>query len=338
MKINKLILLLFPFVTSCSNTITTSEMVFLTYSDLVNKEIITLDCSSFDDMIGKKESFLMTIYPEPTTCLCWSKFRKILNQYISTNNIPVYAFPHNLVSSDANMTTSGKYLARSDSPTFYIISHGEVSSVYDFDENTIFSSYNTFENEISSKCYKSHMYKVDKSILDNKLTSKDSYLLYFYRSSCSDCTYATPNIIVPYLESHAVSKDMYLFDLDPYYSSSSYQDMKDSYKLSSKYNDKLGYGTGVVPTLMYYENKTLTSQAVIFNDEVTKDGSNYKVTSSYYSKERLSNIDYTTSVIEGTILKSTDLVEYEGTYYWKNSSAKKYYEPIIDSFLDKYMK
>ena len=129
---------------------------------------------------------------------------------------------------------------------------------------------------------------------------------------------------------------------------------KENYGLASVHNPKYdgqaeiinptyGYGAGVVPTFFVVngtqDEVTFHTGAVAYNDTVEKIGNEYKVTESYYSSERQSVLSYASSfeVIQGKTLSESDVVEYKGNYYWKQSSSKSVYIPRIQAFLDTYL-
>ena len=111
-------------------------------------------------------------------------------------------------------------------------------------------------------------------------------------------------------------------------------------KLSEASEPTYGFGRGFVPTIQYYENGQVKDAAVTFNDSLIKNGGNYKVDSTYYTEERLANLNFLKdSNVETKVLKGLD-VPNEDTdskyHFWSHEAAFKYHSPILEQFLKTY--
>ena len=111
-------------------------------------------------------------------------------------------------------------------------------------------------------------------------------------------------------------------------------------KLNEASEPTYGFGRGFVPTIQYYENGQVKDAAVTFNDSLIKNGDNYKVDSTYYTEERLTNLNFLKdSNVETKVLKGLD-VPNEDTdskyHFWSHEAAFKYHSPILEQFLKTY--
>ncbi len=120
-----------------------------------------------------------------------------------------------------------------------------------------------------------------------------------------------------------------------------YQAKKNNYGLSHCNNPEYGYDDGVFPFFSFVKKGNYLSGAVAFNDEVSKVNGKYVITNSYYDQDRLEKFDYLanvqTKVLEGMELPASDVSDNGKWISWDKDKAVKYYEPIIDAFLDTYL-
>ena len=193
------------------------------------------------------------------------------------------------------------------------------------------------------------IYEVDDAFLDKSLKEKDQSVTLFVRAGCSDCLYALPNVLIPYINKHNINKEIWYFDLQNYYDLAKKEDaseeekaqypaIKNKYELSENSNQTYGYLEGVVPTIQYREKGVLKDAAVCFNDVVSEkeDGSFY-ISNSFYTEERIPNLKYYNGkplkdmVIQGGLKTPT------GYCYWNQDDAIKVHQPIFEAFLNYYL-
>ena len=99
-------------------------------------------------------------------------------------------------------------------------------------------------------------------------------------------------------------------------------------------NTKYGYGSGAFPFFSFIKNGEYASGSVIYNDSVIKEDGKYKISNSYYTKERVKNLQYTSTVLKGKTIPKSD-VDIHGKYFsWNNEKANAIYEDILNDFLD----
>ena len=90
--------------------------------------------------------------------------------------------------------------------------------------------------------------------------------------------------------------------------------------------------------MQIWKKGVLVDMNVYFNDTLTKDGDNFRVTQSYYTPERVANLKYTDIVLLGTEVAASEVTMYGEYPSWNAEDARKYHKPILESFLDMYVK
>lgn len=142
--------------------------------------------------------------------------------------------------------------------------------------------------------------------------------------------------------------------------STQWKTFKDDYGLSNEYDTDFGYDGGFVPTWFHLNPSANTETKpwgaiddadVYFNDTVIPDSGSYKVSSSFFDGKRnllfLGDADAlqkggcTTTTLTGLALDSSQIDVYHlesGDYYvWNHEAAAKYHDPLLKSFLEKYI-
>ena len=81
---------------------------------------------------------------------------------------------------------------------------------------------------------------------------------------------------------------------------------------------------------------------VYFNDAYAQVDGQWKITRSYYTQERVQNLKYTNTVLQDMIIPNSDImdVEFNGNTYhiWSKEKARAAHQPILEAFLDYYVK
>ena len=337
---------------------------YLTYGTLANQDLNTLvelDTADLYEKAIKGETFLLAAYQGEASneCTCWSSFQNIIVNYMNTYHELVYVY--NAQRQDTSVKDLNIAAPKNSSDPYLYIFKGKKKLV-DFSYNNI-KDKAIFEDMDASTMYSNvhkfverpSMFYVDDAYLSNNLkTSKEAMVIYV-RNKCSDCKYVIPNVLIPYINSHKMKIDFWLFDMQPYYDLSNsetaseeekaqYQAIKDKYQLSASSNSKFGYLNGVVPTAHYYKDGELKGAAVYFNDVVTarEDGSVY-ISDSFYSHERINNLVYLVDYHDWCIAKNVDITSEalqtrSGEYFWAQEKAAAFYTPIWNKFLNYYLK
>ena len=330
---------MFPLLNGCGNVNKTQ----LTYGTLTTDTAVQLTPSEFDTRYDAGENFLLAIYPKDSSCLCWEHFEYVINQAVEKDNLLIYKYYAQEVAISVAMKENGNFRSDLSHPTFYVVNNKSIAKYYPYNnDNPFYTEYTSFKKEIEKVCKFPKLYYVNEDILDQKLTDTKAVVMYI-RESCSDCKYLIPNALIPYIDSHTFFDHIYVIDFDPYRSTDMelYQEKKDKYKLSTKYNEHLGYDAGYIPTLQIYQNGNLIDMMVYFNDkELIYDEINniYHVSDSYYNETRNNYHHYLDNVtvkdLTKVAIKEEDTIQNRS---WKSSSAALYHNQILNAFLDKYL-
>lgn len=318
---------------SCLSGCSSSSPERLTFGTLYHESPVEL---TTDEVYTKKENenFLLATYGD-TTCGCWVYFSRVLDALAKNYNLLTYKLSDENI--DERLNEFG--IKNSDNPAFYIIANKKIiRRNFYVDNDSIFTDEKRLKAAIEERIALPYMYLINEEQIKTEVVDKDG-IIYYTRMSCPDCSYCTPNVIMPHIKKWIEpTNKIYVYDMDPLRKEDmeKYQQFKDDHFLSNKYNTTFGYGTGFVPTFQYYKDGELYDMAVYFNDEIT-DG---VITTSYYDEERSKHIHYADNLIR-KVLTGTQLSEYDlsSSGDWKDSAAHSlYYEPLIEAFFDFYFK
>ena len=353
--------MLLPFLASCNKQ---EKKDSLTYGTYIQTSINSLKELNNDELISKtrdeKEIFLLAVYQGEysASCLCWSTFQNVVVNYINTYHENVYVY--NAYNQNEELANLKIEKIEDSAPYLYVFNGETTIAKYTYKNN---SHKAIFENVDAKAMYNAvhkvinepTMYYIDESYLDSQIQGDKDLTVAFIRRGCGDCSYVIPKVIIPYINDNKPSKKLYLFDMQDYYELSKkedateeekaqYQNLKNYYGLSEKGSPAYGYKNGVMPTIQSIKKGLIVDATVYFNDEVSKkeDGT-YYLSDSYYSEERLENLNYLKGCQFETVLKGMSINEGvlenpNGGYYWSQEVANRYHTPILKAFLDYYLK
>ena len=321
-----------PFLSSCKSDTRT----YIEYGDPFATESKLISLNELDEKIANKETFLFII--NSNTCGCWLDFQAVINDFISNNKVPCFRVDYNTIK-DVYTAYGIEYIS-SSTTTFAIFEQGKVKQcINSSDQPNIMKDKKTFAKFMSENVILPGCYLISKEQYQTIKESGKNAVIYFLRSECDDCKAINPGILKKYIANNQGANKIYCLDCQPYWRSSnaedyqSYLDIKDELGLSIKNNPIYGYGKGVFPYFSYIENGNYASGAVIYNDTITQEGNKYIISESYYSNERVGNLNYTKTVLQGKSLKESQL-NFNYAISWKHENADKSYEGILKSFLD----
>ncbi len=322
----------------------------LTYGELENK-------------LSHKESFLLLVYEKGNTCTCWYRYEETLLRFMKAKNVAIYGIDPG--EFEGGKETHGiKYAANEEN--IVVIKDGEVfaqRSTTGVDDD--FVEYDNFLSWIEKRVSYSDMLAISKAQLDDLfLTSANpSFLVYFGRASCGDCSYIDQHFLYRYNQEKRARS--YYLDCDEVgirfdseedkkngLVSENWKAFKNDYGLSNVYNTDLGYGEGYVPSFIVYNKGDVShdkpaamvhDMAVTFNDVIEKKDDAYFIADSFYDPSRLSNSEcFADSKDEDSLLNqelSADEVEVYSSGYiaYKQSKAISKHQPLLKKFLDFYL-
>lgn len=349
--------LLFSSLTGCSK-----KKERLTYGTFVSQTIFTLKEIDTATLYAKShdenEVFLLATYQGGYSedCGCWNTFENVIAKYMNNHHERVYVYnTMNIDDSVSNLKIT-KY--EDSTPGLYIFNGEKQLAKFAYNNS---KDKNIFSDLTTNTMYKSvHNYiegplifDVDEAFLNEKLSVAGEAVIVFAREKCGDCQYVLPNVLIPYIKERQLAKNVWLFDMQKQYELSKsetaseeekgqYQALKDRYGLSESGNATFGYQNGVVPTIQYYQKGVLKDAAVYFNDVIEQKGEDFYISDSFYTEERLQNINYLrdcdfTTVLKGLKVTQEVVQTKTGDYYWAQENAAKYHTPILKAFLDTYL-
>lgn len=285
----------------------------------------------------KENMLVASYYGSIGACNCQVVFKEVLNQFVEDTNYNVYLFNSQEIkeSKDDYKLLNLGY----SSPILYIINKGIVKQTFLYSQKAnekIFISNEELTKKVNKYFSKPDLFYVNKDYIDKNLKGKDSVGLCFIRESCDDCKYLIPNFMIPYVNEHDLKKEVWVFDIDPYKQTDTYQSLKDEYFLSESTSQIFGYGNGVVPTTQYYEKGKLIDANVYLNDELQFDeiSGEYTIKTTYYTANRINNLNYIddTYILENKTIKKEEVV----SNHWLPLYSSKIHNEIIKNFYDKY--
>ena len=342
-------------LTGCSNNIDDKKVEFK-YGQMMSNDITYVDYQSIKEKFENKETFILTIFA--SNCGCWTSLRPLLQSYITTNHIEIFAISYN--DFDLLARKNNEYFSlkvKSGNTSFAIIDKGEICfNEYNDSKAKMFQSQNEFNKFMEEMISLPKMFYISLDQVDTLFKTEKTSLLYFARSNCSDCQYFNTH----FLNEYKPTKNLYILDCESLgireydkegnlttESAVLWQEFKDNYYLSSKYNEKYGYDEGYVPYLMLLKGNKETkkpeilSASTYLNDTITKTNDTYTITKSFYSNERKQYLDYvnnvSTPILEGMNLSKEDVSEFGDYVVWNKEKASIYHDALIKSFLDESM-
>lgn len=291
----------------------------------------------------KSENFMVTVMNEG--CGCWDDLSYNIKKYCHLNNTICYRINLNEFNNKDNL---GIDIVSSNS-SFAIFENGNVKLTINTSANSKECTNENAFNEMMAKAVAlPKMYFINRTNFENEhngvLDPFSKTTVYFMRSGCKDCSNAGSSILKPYFESHRNSNNLYILDCQSIYKSQSdpnYMDYvyeKQDLYLASETNPKYGYGEGVFPTFLHFEDTNVITGAVAYNDKLITNDGVCTISESYYTSERLNYLkenylkDFKgTSVLKGKIIPNEELTS---SGRWDYSFANVYYKPLITAFLD----
>lgn len=344
----KLVKILLPFLvvssavlSGCKKKEVQDNRIQLDFGDVHASETIEITIEKLNELIKAKENFLFVV--STNTCGCWNEFRPNLERYLTDNKIICYRMTYEQIKDVAGPAYELYYLS-SSTTTFAIFENGKVkTTLCTSDNSNIMYDEKKFAQYMNETVRLPGCYFITKNDYTSIKESGKNAVIYFERTACGDCTALNPGLLRSYAKNHKMEKKIYVVDCQPYWRQktdddykSTYLAAKDEFGLSEidrdgNNNNPYGFGSGVFPFFSYIENGQYASGAVVYNDSV---GSDLVVSDSYYTSERVANLQYTNTVVKGKQLTEDDISRYGEFVMWNHDSADKVYEGILNSFLD----
>lgn len=325
--------------------------------------------SKLASMVEESDSFVLLVYNKYSTCTCWQIFKQTITAYMKNTNAQIFTINY---SELKNIVSEGQpyglaYDETGTTETIAIFENGSLktqrsrSGLEDPWANDLAVFTEWMEGRVS---FTKSLY-VNKAQLDALYAGKKAFTIMFSRESCGDCSYVNNHFLKDYNSKNNV-EDFYIIDCDSTdirplkengeLDSEAWASFKDEYGLSVTNNPTFGYDQGFVPTFFHInpisgstKSEMIDDGDVYFNDTVELVSSDLKITSSFFTEERLANLQFLTdapsdlkTVLQGMAIPKENATTYdfEGNkyYFWNHSSAATYHDALLSIFLDTYIK
>ena len=335
-------------LTGCSE----ESKIDLMYGDLNVSGVTSISYDVLKEKVDSKETFLLAVQYSDG-CACWSSEAKpVIEKFIEEKHVVVYHIK--LEQLDAGGSRFGMTIVTGN-VTFAIFDEGVAKHSITTHEEKTLKVYDQFVSYVESLVALPRFYYVSLDDVDRMYRTAEKNIIYYSRRTCGDCSYINTHYLKEWSKSHQnYKKHIYILDCDQTdirlddegnYNEEQWVTFKNDYGMSNKYNTVYGFDGGYVPSFFLIEGAQsgvkYLSGAVAFNDSVKDENGEYVVTSSYYTEERLANLQYIddkveTKVLKGLKLKSEDVTVYPeyGNYIsWNHESAEKYHNIFVEKFL-----
>lgn len=349
---------------SCQNggSVTAVNLLFGRLYDAsldFSSNLTALGWSSLSGLIKKKDTFVLFVGDDDSTCTCFAKFKSSLTSYLKTSNAYLYAINPSEFDGEGKDTFSLKVSASEGYETIAIFEDGvlKYQRQRSGSDDSWSNDVSSFKDWMAARIRVSDMLYVNKTQLDS-LSPDVPYVRGFLRASCPDCSFVESDFLKTYnLTAHARS---YVIDADAVglrygddgkYDATQWQNYKNAHGLSESGSPDFGFGLGYVPTWQFISNGEIADADVYVNDSVTKneDGT-FRISDTYWDGSRSHDFfdflnkdtvrDFTQlSALQTIPSDDIDATTYgDATYYsWKHEAAAKYHDPLLKGFFDHYL-
>ena len=341
--------------TGCDSKKKTVNIPRITYGTYMDTEAIEINYTELvEKAVVNEETMLVSVYDGTdgkSSCGCWNSFLPILNEYVQTYHTRIYYISRYQFAEGAE-NYGLTILKESSNPTLALMQNGRKFSEYIYSKDTkpMFTSLDSLRSAIKHICRDPNLFMVNQAFLDDALFTRpeEKVVVEYVWRTCPDCNDCLPEVILPYSFDNDFSTNIWIIDLDVEgllrvngekdKTNENYVNFLKEHHMSNKEDLVFGYDRGFVPTMQIWEKGVLKDMTVYFNDTLSKDGDNYKVTQTYYTPERVLNLSYTDTVLLGLEVPATDVTLYGEYASWNADAARKQHKPILESFLDMYVK
>ena len=337
----KLVKILVPFLvlsstvlSGCKKKEVSDNRVLLDFGNVHASETTEINIEKLNELVKAKENFLFVV--STNTCGCWNEFRPNLERYIADNKLICYRMDYNQIKDVAGPGYELYHLSTSTT-TFAIFENGKVkTTLCTSDDSKVMYDEKKFAQYMDENIRLPGCYFITKNDYTSIKDSGKGAVIYFERTACGDCTALNPGLLRSYVSNRTMEHKIYVLNCQEYWRASTAEDYQTYVNAKndlgiSNVNNPYGFDAGVFPFFTLIENGAYASGAVVYNDSVD---SNLVVSNSYYTAERVANLQYTNTVIQGKQLSEEDVSRYGEYVMWNHDSADKVYEGILNSFLD----
>lgn len=304
-------------------------------------QIAEEDYESLKSLTINKGNFMLALYYHG--CGCWDEFRPVLINFINKYNIDVHYIE--VEKFDGQSDKFGLYTVKGDMPSIAFFKGGKLQKQVIYQDNTrdAFHELSAFEKIVFANVNLPKMYYLDKDVLDSYIAENKEFNLYIARSGCGDCKTLNTGAIASWNNKNAKSTEpLYVFDIQQWRDGDpeTYQLIKDTYKLTTKYNPDFGYDLygGAVPTFQHRKGNLVTDMLVALNDQAGKgeNEGDYKITTTYFTEAHLSKMTFM-NLDRSKALEGKSLTEKEYSKWW-TGTMYDLHKPFVEKFFAYYLK
>lgn len=270
---------------SCKN----KSKASLGIGDMNANSYVDLSLSELNNKIIDKDSFVLYVYNP--TCQGCIMFKPVIEKVIKDKNLIIYSIVN------YNISDSHELSGLRGTPSLVVYKDGEILVTTDnAKDSNYFKNDKGFISFLEKYTNFPTMYYISLNQLKAKIENDESFIVYYSRNDCNDCSYLNKNYLKAYLKKNYKTNKFYIIETNAegirfnngVYDSLQWQNFKNEFGLSKAGNSAYGYGVGYVPTIQYYEDGELNAAAVYLNDifesVVNEDGSTtVTIVDSYYS-------------------------------------------------------
>ena len=241
---------------SCDNN--TNKL--LLRGNLNNHTTIPIDQITLKNKINNQESFVLSIYLE--TCeACISFNKEILDSYIEKTKMDIYSV--NLIDLENYENYENKPYA-TEAPQIFIYDKGkEIAHLkYEYGKKE-FENFTNFTNYMNQYIMEPKLITISEELLDQKIFSKEDFLLYIGWNQCGDCKLLDTHLLNDYLkENYKIDNVIYYLESENYINDpTKWKEFTKKYQFDS-------FRSGRVPTLQFYQKGVIQEMIVYHNDVI----------------------------------------------------------------------
>lgn len=308
------------------------------YDKANNTPQIISNVNDLDSMIDNHKTFVLI---QTSSCDCSSRFiNNLVKPYIQENGLLLYKIDYDVAK---NSTHNIPF--REGSVTFHTIYQGQnlanLEQIYTKNE-TFFTNKNYFVDYMNNHFAKPTLISVNETELDNLFKTKDSFVVYYAKTGCSECEYLQNYLYSDFAQNHFDDSPLiYLFDLNNY--PDRLNELRNKYGLTESY--QWGYLSGALPVIHHVvpngdeEFNNDTDAAFMFGNDILDE--NYKIETTYYDRDRLAKMSkYSSEEIRSELdqnkqfKKNDTYQDSEGYILLNNEVNRLRYEPLFKSFMN----
>lgn len=276
-------------ITSCKNNGISDK--FMIKGNIENTTLTSVDANKLKELVINEESFILAILLNG--CSACATFKEnVANEYIEETSATIYSIDSLLLDQSESYNNKPTYKV---APSILIYKNGKmVDSTSYSSDNKVFKELDAFKDFIDQYTIEPRLIELSENKADEKLSNKESFVLYVGWYRCGDCQILNEKVVTNYLMEN--DKKVYYLESDKYRSVKPTEEpilskeptedellAKENWDNWINFTSKYGfneYRNGRVPALIYYENGEVKDYLIYRNDVVEEN----LITQSFYEE------------------------------------------------------